>query len=208
MNFDPITEHTHDGVNSRPISYTNLTDKPAATTDATITTSDITTNDVSITKHGFAPKAPNDTTKFLRGDATWAVAAPSFKTGNTTHDMSSTTTTTIAHGLGTTPKGIRIYVNRSQGDIGTGAEVMPLSIGAYDGSTQNCNYTRADSNGNRAASGQDTSHIIHYGYGGDINANTDILQGTASVDATNITIAWSKSASPTGTGNIIWEAFA
>jgi len=39
--------------------------------DATINTSDITTNDVSITKHGFAPKAPNDTTKFLRGDATW-----------------------------------------------------------------------------------------------------------------------------------------
>jgi hypothetical protein len=35
--------------------------------------SDNTTNDVSITKHGFAPKAPNDTTKFLRGDATWAV---------------------------------------------------------------------------------------------------------------------------------------
>lgn len=36
---------------------------------------DITTNDVTISKHGFTPKAPNDTTKFLRGDATWA--APS-----------------------------------------------------------------------------------------------------------------------------------
>jgi hypothetical protein len=34
---------------------------------------DITTNNVSITKHGLAPKAPNDTTKFLRGDATWDV---------------------------------------------------------------------------------------------------------------------------------------
>ena len=42
-------------------------------TDANLTTTDITTNDVSTSKHGFAPKAPNDTTKFLRGDGTWAV---------------------------------------------------------------------------------------------------------------------------------------
>lgn len=44
-----------------------------AVTDATIATSDIATNNVSTAKHGWAPKAPNDTTKFLRGDATWAV---------------------------------------------------------------------------------------------------------------------------------------
>jgi hypothetical protein len=44
-------------------------------TDANLTTTDITTNDVSTSKHGFAPKAPNDTTKFLRGDGTWAVPA-------------------------------------------------------------------------------------------------------------------------------------
>lgn len=37
------------------------------------TLADNSTNDVSITKHGYTPKAPNDTTKFLRGDATWAV---------------------------------------------------------------------------------------------------------------------------------------
>lgn len=44
-------------------------------TDATISTSDITTNDVSTAKHGWTPKAPNDTAKFLRGDATWAAPA-------------------------------------------------------------------------------------------------------------------------------------
>jgi sorbitol-specific phosphotransferase system component IIA len=38
-----------------------------------LTLSDNTTNDVSTTKHGFVPKAPNDTTKFLRGDGTWSV---------------------------------------------------------------------------------------------------------------------------------------
>lgn len=43
--------------------------------DATLTTSDITTNDVSTTKHGFAPKAPNDATKYLNGLGAWAVPA-------------------------------------------------------------------------------------------------------------------------------------
>lgn len=43
-----------------------------AVIESKIGLSDNTTNDVSTAKHGFTPKAPNDTTKFLRGDATWA----------------------------------------------------------------------------------------------------------------------------------------
>lgn len=46
-----------------------------AVTEDEITLADVTTNNVSTTKHGFVPKAPNDITKFLRGDATWAVAS-------------------------------------------------------------------------------------------------------------------------------------
>jgi hypothetical protein len=45
----------------------------AAITEAAITLADNITNDVSTAKHGFTPKAPNDTSKFLRGDASWAV---------------------------------------------------------------------------------------------------------------------------------------
>lgn len=44
-------------------------------TEAKQSLSDTTTNDVSTTQHGYAPKAPDDTDKFLRGDATWADAA-------------------------------------------------------------------------------------------------------------------------------------
>ena len=33
---------------------------------------DVTTGNVTTTSHGFVPKAPNDTAKFLRGDGTWA----------------------------------------------------------------------------------------------------------------------------------------
>ena len=57
---------TGDGTNSADPAWDQVT-------DADLATSDVTTNDVSITKHGFAPKAPNDTTKFLRGDGTWAL---------------------------------------------------------------------------------------------------------------------------------------
>lgn len=43
-----------------------------AVAESEMTFTDITTNDVSTTKHGFTPKAPNDTAKFLRGDGVWA----------------------------------------------------------------------------------------------------------------------------------------
>jgi hypothetical protein len=63
---------------SRSVTGANI---KALVTDANMTTSDITTNDVSTSKHGFAPKAPNDTAKFLRGDGTWAVPASGSSSG-------------------------------------------------------------------------------------------------------------------------------
>lgn len=43
--------------------------------DADLATTDITTNNVSITKHGFAPKASNDATEYLDGTGDWSVPA-------------------------------------------------------------------------------------------------------------------------------------
>jgi hypothetical protein len=43
--------------------------------EAALLLSGVTTNNVSTTKHGFVPKAPNDLLKFLRGDGTWAVSS-------------------------------------------------------------------------------------------------------------------------------------
>ncbi len=49
---------------------------PSSVTEAQITLATAnTTNDVTITKHGFVPIAPNDTAKFLRGDGTWNTAS-------------------------------------------------------------------------------------------------------------------------------------
>ncbi len=41
--------------------------------EADLNLTDVTTANVSTSAHGFVPKAPNDTTKFLRGDGTFAV---------------------------------------------------------------------------------------------------------------------------------------
>lgn len=41
--------------------------------DADLSLTDITTNNVSTTKHGFAPKLPNDATKFLDGTGAYSV---------------------------------------------------------------------------------------------------------------------------------------
>jgi hypothetical protein len=58
-------------ISASNLSGTNTGDQIIS--DATITTTDITTNDVSTSKHGFAPKAPNDSTKFLDGTGLWSV---------------------------------------------------------------------------------------------------------------------------------------
>jgi len=55
----------------------------AAVTEAKIGLSNNTTNDVSISQHGFAPKAPNDATKFL--DGTGAYSTPPNSGGTVTH---------------------------------------------------------------------------------------------------------------------------
>jgi len=43
--------------------------------DADLVLSDVLTNNVSTTKHGFAPKLPNDATKYLDGTGNWSVPA-------------------------------------------------------------------------------------------------------------------------------------
>ena len=52
------------------LSGTNTGDQTLPT-DATITTTDVTTNDASTSKHGWFPKLPTASNKFLRDDMTW-----------------------------------------------------------------------------------------------------------------------------------------
>jgi hypothetical protein len=53
--------HDHTGTGQTPVP------------EAGLNISDNTTGNVSTSAHGFCPKAPNDMSKFLRGDGAWAV---------------------------------------------------------------------------------------------------------------------------------------
>lgn len=61
-------------------------------TDATLSTSDITTNNCSAVKHGFAPKAPSDATKYLDGTCNYSTPAGSGGSGFTPPTVSATST--------------------------------------------------------------------------------------------------------------------
>lgn len=182
---------------STSVSGANTGDQTIS--DATVTFTDITTNNVSTSKHGFVPKAPNDTTKFLRGDATWAaLAAITFKIGATSYDVSTASgTQTIAHGLGVTPKFVRIVAA-----VPGAAGGMKQSITIYNGTIQSSLSIYGGSNVTLA---QDRTAFIlgDTGNGG----NTNFTTGAITVDATNISIAWTKTSSPTGSYNLLWEAY-
>lgn len=68
----------------------------ALVTDANLTTTDITTNDVSTSKHGFAPKAPNDGTKFLDGLGAYDTVKDS---DLSTSDITTNNVSTTKHGF-------------------------------------------------------------------------------------------------------------
>lgn len=73
----------------------------SAVVEADITLADNTTNNVSATAHGFAPKFPNNTTTFLRGDGTYVAPATMTATVGGLVPTPPNNTTTFLRGDGT-----------------------------------------------------------------------------------------------------------
>lgn len=129
--------------------------------------------------------------------------SPTCKSGTTTYSLATASgSQTIAHGLGRTPKSVKI---KAFGPL-TNYGGYPNSIGSYDGSSNACIYYGAsdetslayyDTVGNSSTYGV----YVYYGSSGGENSQKAII----SVDATNITLAWTKTNSPTGTAYILWE---
>lgn len=97
--------------------------------ESSITFTDITTNNVTSTKHGFAPKSGADATTFLNGAATPAYAAVKDSDLSTT-DITTNNVSTSKHGF--TPK---LPNDATKYLDGTGAYSVPPG-----GSTTNNNY--------------------------------------------------------------------
>jgi hypothetical protein len=97
-NHDSAYAPTSKGVTNGD-SHDHVGGDGAAITESALSLSDNSTGDVSTSKHGFCPKAPNDTAKFLRGDATWATpsgGADPWTIVTLASDFSTSSTTPVA----------------------------------------------------------------------------------------------------------------
>ena len=119
------------------------------------------------------------------------------KNGVNSRDVSTASgTQSIAHGLGVTPKIVRINA------IWLYSTARSLfSLGTYSGATTATIYKGSSSNGTAESSGQDSANIISLF---DTTGNQGAT-ATITVDATNINIAWTKLSFPTGIAYFSWE---
>lgn len=115
-----------------------------------------------------------------------ANATPVFKNGVTTYNISTASgTQNIAHGMGTTPKKIKLTLYLS---------TSIFAFHAYNGTTNSGLYYNATQ-----GLGTGTTNYIYTG------ANNGV-SFTTTFDDTNIAIAYTKEGSPTGTLSIMWES--
>lgn len=125
-----------------------------------------------------------------------------YKNGTTTKNVADASTTqNIAHGLGTTPSKIRLTF---YGALGGTADGVNNATVVYNGTACSvAGYGYANGANRDMASGSDIKL-----YGNASGNETEFQTGVITMDATNIIITWTKTNSPTGTYDILWEAEA
>lgn len=112
-----------------------------------------------------------------------------YASGSTTYDLTTASgTQNIAHGLGVTPVMYKLFAVQNN-------TTQQVSI-----SINNNNIHNGTTPGGGSANGGNSFLV---GQAASVNQ-----VGTVSADATNISISWTKTGSPTGTAYIIWEALA
>jgi len=180
-------------------SVQGLTD--AATSGLTIAAGVISVNDGTtankIVKLNGSAQLPAVDGSLLTG------ITPLYKNGTTTKNVAEASTTqTIAHGLGKTPKYVRFtYV--AAGGTGT----LLGGTGVYNGTTVSNVYNYTNTSPTTYNIGTSSTNVISWDSSGGGTSLTQVAVPT--FDSTNITLTWTRSASaPTGTYTILWEAFA
>jgi len=157
--------------------------------DVALATGDIEANQIVTVIYN------SSTAKFQMVSQIAQAPATTYKNGQTTKSDgdADAATTVIAHGLGATPKRVRIRCRLTANSSQYGSD------GLYDSTSQNMEYFVSAVT---AFSGQVSSKIAQL-HKDDSNKQV----GTLTVDATNLTITWAKTGTPNiGTYNITWEA--
>lgn len=132
------------------------------------------------------------------------VASIQFKNGTTTKNLSDASATqTIAHGLGKSPSYVRLTIisNVATSGISGAVPIYSYAQVVYNGTTQSSVSAYGAGTTNTTT---DTTFTV----GPATNATSTNNTGVVTVDSTNISIAWTKNGTPTGTAQILWEAFA
>lgn len=133
-----------------------------------------------------------------------------YATGDTTYDLSTATgTQNIAHGLGKTPKYIKITYYVGFSNSATQSNPTRYGVGTFNGSTYTTWFTgskSSETSNTYQSTYISTAAIIEYQNGGGGSSTSQVA--TASLNSTNIVLSWTKTNSPTGTLTILWEAFA
>lgn len=126
---------------------------------------------------------------------------PIYGTGQTTVAGGTTGAVTIAHGLGTTPRMVKITAMKH---TSTGNAAFSQSIGtATATSDESCTYFRFE-NGVSPSQGQASGSIL---FGQQTDGSTNMDASLSALDATNITLDFATNGG-TGTVYIQWEAYA
>src|SRR3990167_99942 len=175
-------------------TFTNKTISGASNTltvrEADLSISDNTTKYVTTSAHGFDPKAPNSTSQFLRGDASWAtVSNLSSKIITATRDMTAATGSVSYTGAGFAPTAI----------IG----IACLAVAGAQSSIGICDSSAAEANLSFAAVNEQGSSFFKISSG----ASVEQIATVTTLDADGFTLSWTKAGSPTGTANLAFICF-
>lgn len=135
---------------------------------------------------------------------------PLFKSGATTYDLSTASgTQNIAHGLGITPKWIKVTYFITWSNVSALPYPFRNGVTSFNGTTYTGWYVGSKSGETSTVYSSlytTSSNLIEYHIGG--GGSSSSQTATASLDATNIVLTWTKTSTPTGTLTIQWEAFA
>lgn len=122
---------------------------------------------------------------------------PMFTAGTTSKNVADADTTqAIAHGLGKIPKYVKITAIMGTTSV---TPAFHQALTTYDGTTQNSVSVYGPFN---AAPTVDTNFRVST----QDNTTSAYNTGVVTFNATNINIAWTKTSTPTGMAQILWEA--
>ena len=139
----------------------------------------------------------------LDGSQLTSIANPiTYKCGQTTKNAADASTTqNIAHGLGKTPKIVRLTAFLKSGTASSSDQGFAFAHAVYNGTTQ--------ASASNYISGATPAYTTDNTFTLNTAAAASATQsGVVTFDSTNIIITWTKTGSPTGTYYLIWETEA